>query len=297
VDGTLWFAHAIGRYLEITNDVATADRAFVPALLEIIAAHRAGTRYGIRVDDDGLLRAGEPGVQLTWMDAKVGDWVVTPRIGKPVEVNALWIEALETAEAACGMVGREKEAEELGELAAKARASFERRFWNEKAGCLYDLVDGPEGDDASIRPNQIIALSFPDPAIGAEKARAVLEVVRRELLTPYGLRSLSPADPRFVPRYEGNMQARDGAYHQGTVWPWLMGPFVKAWLKVHGKTPQAIEEARGFLKPLLTHLTGDACLGQVSEIFDATPPFTPRGCIAQAWSVAVLIELLAGELA
>jgi predicted glycogen debranching enzyme len=297
VDATLWFVHACGRYFEETGDVDAARKILLPALLEIIRYHRDGTRFGIKVDDDGLLRAGDAKTQLTWMDAKVGDWVVTPRAGKPVEVNALWIEALETTKDMAIRLGSIGDARPLGELARRARESFGRRFWYAEGGYLYDVIDGPDGsDDPSLRPNQVFAAALPHPALEGERARAMLEVVGRELLTPYGLRTLSPKDPRYVPRYEGGQLARDGAYHQGTVWPWLLGAYVTAYLRVHGRTPATLAAARGMVEPLLQHLHGNG-VGQLPEIFDADPPHRPVGCIAQAWSVAEVLRVVARELA
>ncbi len=297
VDGTLWFVHACGRYFEETGDLETARKVLLPALLEIIRHHRDGTRYGIRMDADGLLRAGDAGTQLTWMDARVGDWVVTPRAGKPVEVNALWIEALETTKEMAIRLGVIGEAQPLGDLARRAREAFGRRFWYPEGGYLYDVIDGPGGaSDPSLRPNQVFAAALPHPALDGERAKAMLEVVRRELLTPFGLRTLSPRDSRYTPRYEGGQLARDGAYHQGTVWPWLLGPFVTAYLRVHGRTGETVAAARGMLEPLLQHLHG-AGVGQLPEIFDAEPPHRPVGCFAQAWSVAEVLRLMARELA
>lgn len=298
VDGTLWFAHAVGRYAAKTRDLVNVERHFMPVLLDIVRRHREGTRYGIRMTDDGLITAGEPGQQLTWMDAKVDGWVVTPRIGKPVEVNALWIEALETTASLAAALGRPAEARELADLVRLARTSFVRRFWNEETACLFDVIDGPEGNDPSLRPNQVIAAALPHAALDGPRALAVVDVVRRELLTPYGLRTLSPRDSRYRAEYSGGRVERDGAYHQGTVWPWLMGPFVRAFLRTHPGA-EAREEARGMLRPLLAHLGGDAGLGQISEVFDAEPPHAAKGCFSQAWSVAELlalqVELASGE--
>jgi predicted glycogen debranching enzyme len=297
VDGTLWFVHAVGRYLAKTGDVTAGEQIFLPKLLQIVEQHRKGTRHGIRVTEDGLLSGGEPGVQLTWMDAKLGDWVVTPRSGKPVEINALWIEALETVAELCKRLGRVADAADCAASAALARESFAKRFWYEEGGYLFDVVDTPEGrDDPSLRPNQIIAASLPHPAITGDRARAVVEVVRRELLTPYGLRTLAPKDPRYQRRYDGDLRMRDGAYHQGTVWPWLLGPFVRAFLRVEAKTPARVAEARAMLDPLIAHLA-DYGLGHVAEVFDGDAPHEPRGCFAQAWSTAELIALLVDELA
>ncbi|HEU4333121.1 MAG TPA: amylo-alpha-1,6-glucosidase, partial [Candidatus Eisenbacteria bacterium] len=246
----------------------------------------AGTRFGIRLDEDGLLACGEPGVQLTWMDAKIGDWVVTPRTGKPVEVQALWINALR--------IGADLAAE-WGPRYEKARAAFEARFWDDEAGALYDVVDVnhvPGAVDAAFRPNQIFAVGgLPIAVLDGERARRVVDAVEERLLTPVGLRSLAPDAVGYAPRYEGGVLQRDGSYHQGTVWPWLIGPFVEAWVRVRGDSAEAKVEARErFLTPLLAHLD-TAGLGHVSEIADADPPHAPRGCPFQAWSVAEALRL------
>jgi len=289
VDATLWFFHAISAYFE-----ATGDREFLreiyPTLVEVIGWHRRGTRYGIQVDAaDGLLRSGEPGVQLTWMDAKVGDWVVTPRTGKAVEINALWHFALSSMAIWAKLLGDPAAAADYAYNSDEVRTNFGRAFWYEDGGYLYDVVDTPDGSvvgngrrvDASLRPNQIFAVSLGTGLLDAPRARAVVDVCARELLTPTGLRSLAPGDARYVHRYEGGPRERDGAYHQGTVWSWLLGPFALAHFNVY-RDPDA---ALALLSALAPHL-GDACLGSVSEIFDADPPHAPRGCFAQAWSVA-----------
>ncbi len=288
VDATLWFFEAVRSLLAHTSDYDFVRNNLYQPLREIIDWHRRGTRYGIRVDTDGLVAAGEPGVQLTWMDAKVGDWVVTPRHGKPVEIQALWYNALRVMENLAGRFGDEPAGREYDKMAKLAGRSFNRRFWNEAAGCLCDVVDG-DGRDASIRPNQILAVSLPHGMLSLKKARSVVEVVERHLLTPYGLRTLSPGDPRYRPRYEGDSWSRDGAYHQGTVWPWLLGPFLTAYLKVNRGTRAARAQAAKWLEPLEEHLH-QAGLGQISEIFDGDPPHYPRGCIAQAWSVAEVLR-------
>jgi predicted glycogen debranching enzyme len=281
-DATLWFFHAVDRYLDCTQDRATL-RLLLPVLHEIIRKHQQGTRFGIAVDPaDGLLKQGAPGYQLTWMDAKVDDWVVTPRRGKAVEINALWYNALRLTEAWLREEGAEAEAAALGEQAARARASFNERFWNPATNHLYDVVDGEQGNDPACRPNQIFSFSLRHPVLDESRWPAVLDTVRDRLLTPVGLRSLSREHPDYKPRYFGDLRARDAAYHQGTVWGWLIGPFIDAHLKVH---PEDFAGARGYLDALLPHLD-TACVGSISEIFDADPPYTPRGCIAQAWSVA-----------
>ena len=285
-DATLWFFHAIDRYLEITQDHVTL-KLLLPRLIGIIERHVEGTRFGIGVDpEDGLLRQGAEGYQLTWMDAKVGDWVVTPRRGKAVEINALWYNALR-------LLARWVEAE-LGEDAARryrrraerAYRSFNERFWYEDGGYLYDVIDGEDGDDDALRPNQVFAVSLPNPVLERERWERVVGVVEERLLTPVGLRSLSRDHPDYKARYDGDLRARDAAYHQGTVWAWLIGPFIEAWLKVH---PGENRRARRFLDGLIEHL-GEACIGSINEIFDAEPPYRPRGCTAQAWSIAEVLR-------
>jgi predicted glycogen debranching enzyme len=256
------------------------------AVEAILDGYARGTRYGIRLDDDGLIAAGVPGVQLTWMDAKVGDWVVTPRIGKPVEVQALWLNALAVGAAY---------SERWAALLERGRDAFGRRFWNEAGGCLHDVVDVDHHAgtaDSSFRPNQIFAVGgLPLALLEGEQARRVVDAVEARLLTPVGLRSLAPGEPAYTPHYQGGVRERDGAYHQGTVWPWLIGPFVEAWVRVRGATPGVKREARErFLEPLLRHLD-EAGLGHISEIADAEPPHTPRGCPFQAWSVGEALRL------
>jgi predicted glycogen debranching enzyme len=286
-DASLWFVVAVGELLE-RAELSASERALLTgAVRAIVDGYRRGTRHGIVMDPaDGLIRAGEPGVQLTWMDAKVGDWVVTPRRGKPVEVQALWVAALGVAE---------KLDPSLAPLRARARASFETRFWNESRAALLDVVDvdGVAGAvDASLRPNQIFAVGgLPEVLLGPERARRVVDTVEAKLLTPLGLRSLERGDAAYISRYQGDLRARDAAYHQGTVWPWLAGPFVEAWVRVRGSTPEAKRLARErFLAPLREHL-GHAGLGHVSEIADGDPPHAPRGCPFQAWSLAELLRL------
>jgi predicted glycogen debranching enzyme len=282
-DATLWFFHAIARYVRASGDRTTL-RALLPTLHEIVARHLAGTRFGIHVDpSDGLLAQGAEGYQLTWMDAKYGDWVVTPRRGKAVEINALWFNALRWLEQWSREEGDLASASALAAHAARAQASFNRRFWCEERGHLYDVVGEPRGgDNAQCRPNQIFALSLDYPVLDRKRWAPVLETVERLLLTPVGLRSLAPDDEEYKPNYHGDLRTRDAAYHQGTVWSWLIGPFVDAWIRCH---PERAGQARRFLQGLADHL-GEACLGSISEVFDAEPPYTPRGCIAQAWGVA-----------
>jgi len=278
VDAALWYLEAIRQYEEATGDVQLVKDLF-PVLEEIITAYRQGTRYGIGEDPaDGLLRAGEAGVQLTWMDAKVGDWVVTPRIGKPVEVNALWYSALRSMASFARRLGHA--AEPWDALAERVRASF-ARFWNEAAGHCFDVLDGPGGHEAALRPNQIFAVSLTASPLSLAQQRLVVEACGRHLVTSFGLRSLGPAEPGYQGKYEGGPVARDGAYHQGTVWAWLLGPFALAHLRVHGDG----DAARAFLAPMAHHLR-EFVVGSIAEIFDGEAPFTSRGCPAQAWSVA-----------
>ncbi len=280
-DATLWFFHALHRYVELTGDRTTL-RIILPSLIEVIHRHIQGTRFGIHVDPaDGLLIQGEEGYQLTWMDAKVGDWVVTPRRGKAVEINALWYNALRLTQRWVGEEGG-AEVDEFCQAAQRARESFNRRFWNPRKEYLFDVVDGETGDDASCRPNQIFAISLDYPVLSEEHWHPVLNVVSERLLTPRGLRSLAPGEPDYKPKYYGDLRSRDAAYHQGTVWAWLIGPYIDAWLKVNPGDPT---RARKFLNGLMDSLD-EACIGSISEIFDAEEPYVPRGCIAQAWSVA-----------
>ena len=288
VDATLWLFEAVRSYLQYTGDYEFVRVRLYPKLKEIVDWHIQGTRYGIHMDKDGLLACGEQGVQLTWMDAKVGDWVVTPRTGKPVEIQALWYNALRILCDLAHEFGDSGPETFLNELAKEVKDSFNVQFWNADAACLYDVIDG-EYRDASIRPNQIFAISLYHTMLPAEMGRRIVDLVQRELLTPLGLRSLSPSDPNYMRRYEGGVRERDSAYHQGTVWPWLIGPFISAYVKVHGRSPEAKAQAGVWLKGFEDHLT-TAGLGHISEIVDAEPPYTPRGCIGQAWSVAELLR-------
>jgi predicted glycogen debranching enzyme len=287
VDAALWYVVAAHEFLKAAGEMAppATVQALRAASGAIVAGYRAGTRYGIRMDEDGLLAAGVPGVQLTWMDARIGDWVVTPRIGKPVEIQALWLNALRIMGLASapwqGLYGR-------------ALASFQLRFWNERRGCLFDVVDVdhvPGRNDDSLRPNQILAVGgLPSQVLVEPYATRVVETVERELLTPLGLRSLAPGEPGYRPRFGTSVLERDSGYHQGTVWPWLMGPFVEAWLRVRGNSPEAKRAADArFLAPLRAHLAV-AGLGHVSEVADAEPPHTPGGCPFQAWSLGELLR-------
>jgi glycogen debranching enzyme len=287
-DASLWFFHALGRYLEITADSSLLQE-LLPQMLGILEHHFHGTRFGIGVDpSDGLLRQGDPHYPLTWMDAQVGDWVVTPRRGKAVEINALWYNALRLLEGWLHETGDDNKAREMAHHAEQAWRSFNTRFWRAEAGCLFDVVDGESGDDPSCRPNQILAFSLTHPVLDPRHWQAVLEVVGERLLTPVGLRSLAPDMPGYHPYYFGNRRSRDAAYHHGAVWPWLLGPYLDAFLRVH---PHRGGEVHALLSGVLGNL-GMGCLGSINEIFDAEPPYTPRGCVAQAWSVAEVLRHL-----
>lgn len=286
VDATLWFFEAVRALLQYTGDEEFVRQNLYGVLADIIDWHVKGTRYNIQVDEDGLLYSGESGVQLTWMDAKVGDWVITPRPGKPVEIQALWYNALRVMEALATRFGDEPGRTRYAEMADRARDSFGPLFWNDRAGCLYDVVNGAERD-GSIRPNQLFAVSLTNSLVTTAQAQQILNVVERELLTPRGLRTLSPNDPRYAGRYLGDPRRRDSVYHQGTVWPWLMGAFITAQVKVFGNAGR--ERAARWLENFSEHF-GQACLGQVSEIFDGDAPHSPRGCVAQAWSVSELLR-------
>jgi predicted glycogen debranching enzyme len=287
-DATLWFFHALGRYLEKSRDRITL-RLLLPTLVDIVEHHLRGTKFNIHADpEDGLLIQGQEGYQLTWMDAKMGDWVVTPRRGKAVEINALWYNALKLLG---GWLREMDEAETAGryeEHARRAQESFNKRFWFEEGGHLYDVVDvdGSDARDAACRPNQLFAISLDHPVLNSDRWNSVVDVAERELLTPVGLRSLSPKHPDYKPIYGGDLRSRDGAYHQGTVWAWLIGPFVDAWLKVH---PENNTAARKFLDRFPESMNENG-IGTISEVFDAREPHTAGGCIAQAWSVAEVLR-------
>lgn len=293
VDATLWYVHAIYQYWQATGDTGLTKELY-PVLVDIIDWHRRGTRYGIHVADDGLLFSGAPGVQLTWMDAKVGDWVVTPRIGKAVEINALWHNALRVMAGLARHIGQpEAVINHYSEEAERVAETFRQRFWYEAGGYLYDVIDGPDGElgsdgqrrDASLRPNQIFAVSLPFKLLNEAQAQAVVDTCARELWTSYGLRSLAATAQAYTGHYGGPPLARDGAYHQGTVWGWLLGPFATAHHRVYGDALQA----KAFLAAMADHMAA-GCLGSLSEIFNGDPPHSPRGCFAQAWSVAELLR-------
>ncbi|HMF74503.1 MAG TPA: amylo-alpha-1,6-glucosidase [Bryobacteraceae bacterium] len=286
-DATLWFFHACRSYLQQADDPHLLAY-LLPQLIDIVAHHLRGTKFNIHVDhEDGLLVQGQEGYQLTWMDAKVDGWVVTPRRGKAVEINALWYNALRLLEGWLREADRQGEADGIATHAERARESFNKRFWNEERGYLYDLIDGENSPaDPCCRPNQIFAISLEHPILHRSKWEPVVQTVKERLLTPVGLRSLAPGEPDYKTQYDGDLRSRDAAYHQGTVWAWLMGPFIDAWLRVY---PGDQKTARGFLSGFETHLQS-ACVGSISEIFDAEAPFLPRGCCAQAWSVAEVLR-------
>jgi predicted glycogen debranching enzyme len=294
VDATLWFFEATRSLLSYTNDEEFVRGMLYDVLVDILDWHVKGTRYNIHMDDDGLLYSGEDGVQLTWMDAKVGDWVVTPRRGKAVEIQALWYNALRVMEDLARRFGDEERQNLYALMAEKTHQNFNKCFWNEAEGCLYDVIDG-DCRDASIRPNQIFALSLPYSMLSEDKSKRVVGVVERDLLTPYGLRSLAPNDRQYRGRYTGDSVSRDGAYHQGTVWAWLMGPFITAYIKANDGIVEAREQARVWLARFHAHLS-EAGLGQISEIFDGDAPHSPQGCIAQAWSIAELLRALVEDV-
>jgi len=292
VDATLWLFQAVNAYLAAGGDPDFATEVY-PRAREIIRFHAVGTLHGIHVDpQDGLLIAGEAGAQLTWMDAKVGDWVVTPRHGKPVEVNALWYNALRLAALWGRAAGDATGADDLDAEAARVSLSFAERFWDPSSGRLFDVVF-PGGPDRRMRPNQIFAVSLPFPLLDQQRQRSVVRAVERALLTPVGLRTLAPDEPDYRPRYGGAPRERDGAYHQGVVWPWLLGPFVRAYLNAFGRTRHSLAYCRSLLRGLERHLAEEGCLGTISEILEPEPPFRPVGAPAQAWSVA---EVLAASL-
>jgi predicted glycogen debranching enzyme len=286
VDATLWYFEAVRSYVEKTNDLNIVARHLYPKLNEIITWQLRGTRFGIHVDTDGLLYAGESGVQLTWMDAKVNGCVITPRTGKAVEVQALWYNAVKTMAEFAQALGNDEDVRKFESMAKLAKMSFNAVFWNDEAGCLCDVVKN--GDrDVSIRPNQIFAASLKHSMLDDDRATAVVDKVEAELITPFGLRTLARREREYAPYYIGSPEDRDSAYHQGTVWPWLLGAFIDAYRRVY---PQSEEHISEMLKPFAKHLS-DAGLGSISEIFDAEMPFSPRGCPAQAWSVAEILRI------
>lgn len=286
-DATLWFFHALDRYVETTGDYATL-RLILPKLVEIVEKHLAGTRFGIGVEPaDSLLTQGAPGYQLTWMDAKVDDWVVTPRRGKAVELNALWYNALCLLEGWIAEYPGTLTPEELARHARQTRESFNNRFWYDEGGYCFDVVDQEGGgDDAALRPNQLLAISLKHPVLDESRWKSVVQCCRDRLLTPVGLRSLAPGQKDYKAQYYGDLRSRDAAYHQGTVWAWLIGPFVDAWLRVY---PGDLAGARCFLEGFGAAMV-EGAVGSISEVFDAETPYTQRGCVAQAWSVAEVLR-------
>jgi predicted glycogen debranching enzyme len=289
VDGTLWYFNAVYSYFQKTNDLPFVLDEILPVLKNIIEWHFKGTKYHIHVDSDGLLFAGEPGQQLTWMDARIGNWVVTPRMGKPVEIEALWYNALKIFETLLTINGETNAANEIAEKAAQAKKSFEEKFWFSEGGYLIDVIDPDGKPDYSIRPNQVFALSLPFHLADGEKGRSVMKIIRSKLYTPVGLRSLSPEDPEYKGHYGGNQFLRDSAYHQGTVWSWLLGPYLEAGMKTEGEPfkTEAVEMIIQF-----AHHLNEGCIGTVSEIFDGDAPHHPRGCVAQAWGVAEILRVI-----
>ena len=286
VDGTLWYFIAVYKYLEATGDKEFVLNKLLPVLKDIIEWHFNGTRHGIHATEDGLLYAGEEGLQLTWMDSKIGDWVVTPRMGKPVEINALWYNALSIYATLLELNGNAGEATGMFEKAALVRKSFNEQFWNSEGGYLYDVVNDNEKDD-SLRPNQLLAISLPFTLIDREKSRSILKIVTAKLYTLVGLRTLSPDDPSYASSYNGNAHQRDSRYHQGTVWSWLLGPYIDALAK--------LGSSRSLLKNVVDNFIyhlNEGCIGSVSEIFDAEFPHHPKGCIAQAWGVAEILRVI-----
>jgi predicted glycogen debranching enzyme len=289
VDGTLWYFNAVYNYLQVTDDKDFILNEILPVLTEIIEWHFKGTRFNIHVDSDGLLYAGEKGQQLTWMDARINDWVVTPRMGKPVEIEALWYNALKIFHYVLLLNNDSLKAGVILENAESARKSFGENFWYHEGGYLYDNIDELGKPDASLRPNQIFTISLPFPLLDGEKAKSVLNIIRSKLFTTVGLRSLSPDDPDYKGSYGGDAFKRDSAYHQGTVWSWLLGPFIEAGIKTFGEGFKS--DAKDIIAKFARHLH-EGCLGTVSEIFDGDEPHHSRGCVSQAWGVAEVLRVI-----
>lgn len=288
IDSSLWFIHAAFAYYRTSGDTRTFSSRLMPVVRWIIDSYQNGAKFGIKADEDGLITGGDINTQLTWMDAKAGNTVITPRHGKAVEINALWYNAICNA----AEFYHNKDAvaaKHFSDMAEKIAESFRNCFWNESGGCLYDCVT-KEYKDSSIRPNQIFAVSLPFSPLTDVQQKAVVDCVERELLTPFGLRTLTPKDSRYKGRYQGDTEQRDAAYHQGTVWPWLLGGFVEAYLKVNEHSKQSKKKCAGFIEPLLNHFRNDGCIGSVSEVFDGDSPHRPGGAFAQAWSVAELLR-------
>lgn len=288
IDASLWFFVAAHKYLKATKDLNAARETLLPAMKEILDWHQKGTRFNIKMEEDGLLRGGEAGYALTWMDAKVGNWTPTPRYGKAVEINALWYNAWEIYRSTLRMLGKREEMNQVSAKAKWIRKQFVQNFWNEETGALYDFIDG-EHKDASIRPNQVFAISLPYTCLSPAKAASVLNRVEQELLTPVGLRSLSHKDHNYRGSYSGNLVNRDAAYHQGTVWSWLMGPYMDASIRVKGSLGK--EQSRQLISYLEEHYRGEGAIGSISEIFDGNPNHKARGCFAQAWSIAEILRV------
>lgn len=289
VDGTLWYFIAVYKYLQAGGDKKFVLETILPVLKDIIDWHFRGTRYNIHVADDGLLYAGEAGQQLTWMDARIGDWVVTPRMGKPVEIQALWYNTLQVFAALLKLNKQGEDAAQVLQHAAKAKESFDSLFWYDEGKYLYDVIGENGKPDATLRPNQLFAISLPFPLLEGEKAKAILNIVKEKLYTPVGLRSLPQGDLHYIPQYGGDQWHRDSSYHEGTVWSWLLGAYVDAVMKSKARNKKT--EALLIIKNFLYHLN-EACIGQVSEIFDAEAPHHPRGCVAQAWGVAEVLRVI-----
>jgi predicted glycogen debranching enzyme len=288
-DGTLWYFQAVYAYLRATNDRAFVLNEILPALKNIMEWHFKGTRYGIHVTTDGLLYAGEPGQQLTWMDARVNGWVVTPRMGKPVEIEALWYNALKIFETLLLQNGETDAADQILTKAEMAKKSFCELYWYADGNYLYDVIDENGRPDPSLRPNQVFAISLPFSLLEVNQSKLVFQAVKEKLYTPFGLRSLSPDDHRYKSAYNGDLFKRDSAYHQGTVWSWLLGPYVEAGMKVYGDAFKP--EALSIVDRFSFHLN-EACIGSVSEIFDGDTPHHARGCVAQAWGVAEILRVV-----
>jgi predicted glycogen debranching enzyme len=288
VDASLWFVHLVHSLAQVGRDLETAAALYNP-VLEILSAYREGTDYGIGMDQDGLVRAGSPATQLTWMDAKFGDQVFTPRQGKAVEINALWYNAVRTGQYLAERLDTGERAREFAALGDLIRRSFREKFWDAEHGWCYDCIT-ETGPDSSLRPNQLIAVSLPYTVVTRDQAESLFQAVTDHLLTPYGLRTLAPFEPGYRGRYEGDQYARDSAYHQGTVWPWLFGSYFHSYFWLHGVGADTRHHARTLLQPLVDHLC-EAGLGSLSEVFDGDPPQRPQGCFAQAWSVCQLLRI------
>ena len=290
VDASMWYVHAAYQYWRYSNDLAFLTKYLYPKLCEIMECYRDGTDLGIRMDKDGLIRAGDGNHQPTWMDAKIGDWVVTPRHGKPVEINALWYSNLRIMALLAERANDSARAIAFTQLAERVQQVYEKTYWNPNQNCLFDVIGDDGGQDGAIRPNQLMAVSLPFSPLTEEAQRGVVAVCQKLLLTPMGMRTLAPGSPQYHGRCTGDQRVRDMAYHQGTVWPWLIGPFVSAYVKVRGETSAARTEAAAFIEPFKAHLL-TVGLGSISEIADGDPPHTPRGCPAQAWSVAEVLRV------